>query len=261
MYQTKLKKILNASKNFFISLLCLYSGLSFGMPSPEPVQNELTPGMQQATTNNPAPLYGAELCSNKNYTCYQVKPGDTWVGLWPNPRERDIVMRLNRTNVALKYREWIVIPNNLAHITLMDISPFPSKIANPDQSKFVVVDLGLEAFAAYNAQGELVFWGPATMGREMCPDIGKPCKTVEGSFHIIRKKDVNCQSNTYPLGLGGSAMPYCMFFYGGYAMHGSQLPGKPSTHGCVGIFDNDARWLNQDFIEAGPNGTRIDVIS
>jgi len=252
-------KIINQS--LLLVALCLYSGLGFAIPSPEPVQDVLTPGMQQATTNNPAPLYGAELCANKNYECYQVKPGDTWVGLWPNPRERDIVMRLNRTNVALKYREWIVVPKNLSRITLMDISPFPQHIANPDKTKFIVVDLGLQAFAAYNAEGALVLWGPATMGRELCPDIGKPCKTVEGSFHMIRKKDVDCQSNTYPLGLGGTAMPYCMFFYGGYALHGSQLPGKPSSHGCVGIFDNDARWLNQDFIKAGKDGTRIDVIS
>ncbi len=177
MYQIKLKEILIVLPKICLYLgICCYSTFGQAMPSPEPVQNELTPGMRQATTNNPAPLYGAELCTNKNYYCYQVKPGDTWVGLWPNPRERDIVMRLNRTNVALQYREWIVVPKNLAHITLMDISPFPSQINNPDKQRFLVVDLDLQAFAAYNADGALVFWGPATMGREICPDIGRACR-------------------------------------------------------------------------------------
>ncbi len=231
------------------------------MPMPEPVQNELTPGTQLGTANNPAPLYGQELCSNPNYVCMPVKPGDTWIELWPNPRERDIVMRLNRSNVALKYREWIVVPKKLAHLNLIDISPFPDVIENPDKEKIIVVDLGLQAFAAYNREGALVFWGPATSGRDWCPDIGRPCNTVQGSFRFTRKKDVDCQSNTYPLGLGGTAMPYCMFFHGGYAMHGSQLPGKPATHGCIGIFDNDARWLNQDFIKVGEKGTRMEVIS
>ncbi len=56
-------------------------------------------------------------------------------------------------------------------------------------------------------------------------------------------------------------MPYCMHFFMGYALHGSdQVPGYAASHGCVRMFIEDARWLNEEFIDvAGPQqlGTRI----
>ena len=47
-------------------------------------------------------------------------------------------------------------------------------------------------------------------------------------------------------------MPYCMFFKGGFAMHGSSgVPGYNASHGCVRLFVDDAQWLNQDFADIG----------
>lgn len=47
-------------------------------------------------------------------------------------------------------------------------------------------------------------------------------------------------------------MPYCMFFHGGYALHGSyKVPGYDDSHGCIRLFIDDARWLNEEFVKIG----------
>lgn len=62
-------------------------------------------------------------------------------------------------------------------------------------------------------------------------------------------------------------MPYCMFFNGGQAFHGSPggvIKGNVS-HGCVRMFVEDAEWLRYDFVEPpmdtnGYRGTRVVVL-
>ena len=45
-------------------------------------------------------------------------------------------------------------------------------------------------------------------------------------------------------------MPYCMHFFRGYALHGSStVPGYRASHGCIRMFIEDARWLNEEFID------------
>ena len=193
--------------------------------------------------------YGRQLCNEIGFHCMKVQPTDTWKSLWPNYRERDVIMRLNRSNVALKYRKWVVVPKHLKTLNIMDVAPFP-KVIYPPKEKVIVVNLGLEAYGAYNAKGHLVFWGPASPGQAWCADINMPCPTPTGAFRIFKKEGKNCYSNSFPVDVGGSPMPYCMFFHGGAALHGAEVPGIPSTHGCVGINNNDARWLNQDFVTA-----------
>ena len=49
-------------------------------------------------------------------------------------------------------------------------------------------------------------------------------------------------------------MPFCMYFHGGYALHGSsEVPGYNASHGCVRMFTQDAEWLNKKFISIGGN--------
>ncbi len=59
-----------------------------------------------------------------------------------------------------------------------------------------------------------------------------------------------------------SPMPHSMFFYGGYAIHGtleeSQL-GRPASHGCVRVSRSDAGYLYGIVEEYGSAHTRICV--
>ena len=161
-------------------------------------------------------------------------------------------MRLNRMNVALKYKNWLVIPDNLNHLNYMDLSPMPQQHKATGQN-LLVMDLRIFAFGAYDKKGHLVYWGPATGGTKKCIEGEGSCLTAEGDFRIFKKLGVDCISHTFPLKTnGGAPMPYCMFYHRGYAIHSSTLSG-PFNHsqGCIRLFYDDADWLNTQFSKLG----------
>lgn len=200
--------------------------------------------------------YGAYLCKYAGFTCVKVRRGDTWERLFHNTRDREIVKRLNRTNMPLKYRSWIVVPTNLRNISNLDLSPFPMH-RDTHGRRLVLVSLTQQAFGAYDSNGTLVHWGPVSGGKGYCPDLGTNCTTATGNFKIFRKQGEECVSSRFPIEThGGAPMPYCMHFHGGYALHGSTLPGYHDSHGCVRLFFDDAKWLNEHF---APIGTPVIV--
>ncbi len=195
--------------------------------------------------------YGSHLCGYPGFKCVKIKPGDTWARLFPKLREREMVKRLNRTNISLRYRSWIVVPKNLSKLDHLDLSPFPDKVESNGR-RTLVVNLGLQAFGAYDTDGNLIHWGPISGGRDWCNDVGRPCNTATGQFKIIRKQGKECESSKFPIEtMGGAPMPYCMHYYRGFALHGSTLPGYHASHGCVRLFFDDAKWLNQHFTRIG----------
>ena len=193
--------------------------------------------------------YGANLCGYPGFTCKEVKRGDTWYRLFPNRKDRELVKRLNRTNVALRYRSWILVPNNLSSLDYASLSPFEARYPT-NGKRLMVVNLSKQAFVVYNERGDYVHWGPISAGKGWCSDVG-PCNTVTGSFKIYRKQGAGCTSSKYPLPDGGAPMPYCMHFHRGFAIHGSTLPGYHASHGCVRLFNSDAKWLNRHFLKMG----------
>ncbi|MCH9769779.1 MAG: L,D-transpeptidase [Gammaproteobacteria bacterium] len=200
--------------------------------------------------------YGQNLCGYEQFKCVKVKRGDTWTKLFPDKRQREIVKRFNRTNIPLHYRSWLVVPTDLSSTSHMDLAPFPDQVDSQGK-KLVVVDLSLQAFAAYDDKGDLVHWGPVSGGKDWCNDVARPCRTAVGEFKIYRKQGAKCESTKFPIETdGGAPMPYCMHYYGGFALHGSTLPGFHASHGCIRLFRGDAKWLNEEFTKIG---TRIIV--
>lgn len=123
-------------------------------------------------------------------------------------------------------------------------------VNNPKDT--IDVDLSNLSWSAYDNQGELIRSGRVSGGKEFCPDIGRQCETITGTFTIYRKGDEHCKSTIYPIGRGGAPMPYCMFFHGGYALHGSySVPNYNASHGCVRMSPDDAQWLNEEFVIEG----------
>ncbi len=194
------------------------------------------------------------LCQDKsNFNCYTVKRNENWKTLFPNPDQRDLVMRLNRINTSLYRGMKLAIPKNLSTANSMDYAPLPKTISPPGEKMiYVSIHPHVLAWGAYNAQGILQAWGPVSGGRGWCPDMGRGCHTVLGKFAIYEKEGSGCVSTKFPVGRGGAPMPYCMFFHGGFALHGSyEVPGYNASHGCVRMFIPDARWLNQEFVGKG----------
>ena len=200
---------------------------------------------------NNAPEYVKEACHYPGMHCVSLVPHEIWVDVFPQAKVRTMMMRLNRMNSALFYRNWLLVPVNWHGLHDWDFSPMPL-YRNTAHVKEVVVDLKKHAFGAYNAQGQLVSWGPIASGRAVCPvRTHRSCATRPGSFAVFKKRGVSCYSRTYPLKTkGGAPMPYCMFFDGGRALHASRLMGFVNqSRGCVGMFVEDAKWLNEKFVE------------
>lgn len=195
--------------------------------------------------------YGQTLCNTPGYYCRPVTSKDTWYTLFPNYQQREEVMRLNRTNVALMYRNWIVVPKDFSKMTYMDMSPLPKHIDTHHENE-VFINLSLFAFGAYDQNGNLIYWGPVSSGRDKCFDgTDKSCATAVGKFRVFKMGDKSCASNEFPLEThGGAPMPYCMFFHGGTAFHTSTLSGFINrSSGCVRMFNSDAKWLNHRFVK------------
>jgi len=191
-------------------------------------------------------------CETSTSSCLVVHKGQSWQSLFPDEYQRGIVMRVNRTNASLHAGKVIKIPHNLASSSLLDHSPFAHQI-NPPNEKLMIFDPVKHAWAAYDADGTLVNWGPATGGNTWCKDINRSCKTKSGYFRVYSLGSAGCKSSKFPVGKGGAPMPYCMFFNGGQAFHGSPgavVAGNVS-HGCVRLFVDDARWLRYNFITVG----------
>jgi L,D-transpeptidase catalytic domain len=111
-------------------------------------------------------------------------------------------------------------------------------------------------WAAYKS-GRLVGKGRASGGKSYCPDVGRRCLTPRGHFRVYSKGPASCKSSKYPVGRGGAKMPYCMFFYRGYAIHGSyNVPRRNASHGCIRVRPNAARWLSRQFMQ---HGTKVIV--
>lgn len=105
---------------------------------------------------------------------------------------------------------------------------------------------------AINESGHVVRTGRGSGGRGYCRDTGRSCKTPSGVFSVISKGGPGCRSSRYPVGRGGSPMPWCMFFSRYYAIHGSyEVPNYNASHGCIRVIPSDASWLSHNFIKVG----------
>lgn len=200
--------------------------------------------------------YGRSLCHKRDFHCVVVQPGANWFTLFPIDWQREIVMRLNRTNVDIRYRTWLVVPDSWSNFDYLKAAPFPDRITPPKEPE-IIVNLQHYAFAAYNAEGYLVYWGPAAGGRKWCDETHASCLSATGMYRIYRIQGEDCVSSEFDEedkinGKGGAPMPYCMHYRGGWALHGSTLSGFVNrSHGCVRLFKDDARWLNEQFVQLG----------
>lgn len=205
--------------------------------------------MSAIGTVHAANVYGTALCGYPQYECIKINSGESWEKLFPDPVQRDLVQRVNRSYNSLWAGRVIAVPKRLAHINIFDVAPFPVKLEG-ETEKQIIVDQEKLAWGAYDASGTLVWWGPISSGRDKCSDSNHSCRTLTGIFRVFSKENIQCRSNVFPIGKGGAKMPFCMYFHKGFALHGSDdIPGQRASHGCVRMFTEDAKWLNLHFVE------------
>jgi lipoprotein-anchoring transpeptidase ErfK/SrfK len=127
----------------------------------------------------------------------------------------------------------------------------PSRIPAQGE-KVIIVDPKIHRWGAYSSTGILLRAGLASAGSKWCSDLGRPCRTKAGVFRINSLGNQDCVSSRYPIDVGGASMPYCMYFNGNQALHGSnELAEANISHGCVRMSVQDAEWLRFDFARVG----------
>jgi lipoprotein-anchoring transpeptidase ErfK/SrfK len=109
----------------------------------------------------------------------------------------------------------------------------PEELAN--EGRWVDVDLSHQLVTAYEG---------ATPVNEFLVSTGTSAHpTVSGQFRIyVKLKSTAMAGPGYYL----PGVPYTMYFYKGYALHGTYWHsnfGVPMSHGCVNLYTPDAEWL------------------
>ena len=101
-----------------------------------------------------------------------------------------------------------------------------------EQRKALVVELPGQVFGAYE-YGLLVRWGPVSSG-------GSTHATPSGHYHLNWNARIHRSSENYDW-----IMPWYFNFSNvqGLGVHQYDLPGRPASHGCVRLFEADAKWV------------------
>jgi lipoprotein-anchoring transpeptidase ErfK/SrfK len=129
-------------------------------------------------------------------------------------------------------------------------TPKPTKVPPADQSrsgKWIEIDLSEQRLYAHEGQ-ETVLTAVVSTGTRYYP-------TVTGRYKIYAK--YRATRMTGP-GYNLPNVPWTMYFYRGYAIHGTYWHssfGRPMSHGCVNMKTPEAKWL----FNWAPKGTLVVV--
>lgn len=112
-------------------------------------------------------------------------------------------------------------------------SPFPEsvEVLKPIH-KIIFYSYSIQAFAAYQ-NGELIRWGPVSMGKRSTPTPSGLLYTNWRSKRAISTIDPDWIMNWY----------FNLDNLLGVSMHEYDLPGYPASHACVRLSADDAFWL------------------
>jgi hypothetical protein len=184
------------------------------------------------------------------YRIVAIRGAGSIAGLRARVASQDFaeILKLNRvdaTNVARL--DSVVVPEPARGFRMR--SPFPALA--PDlaaEPKLLLVALELQAFAAYDS-GRLVRWGPVSTGGATAP-------TQAGVYHVNWKLPEH-RSTIDTTWL----MRWCVNIDNdvGTALHQYALPGRPASHCCIRLLEDDASWV-YGWVETwrlSPDGRRV----
>lgn len=183
-------------------------------------------------------------------TTYVVQPGEhlAQIARRFNISWTDIAQANNLTDPNQIYSgQTLIIP--AASITSdLGIVTGTVAVVNPPAptiytGKQIVVDLSDQMLYAYQ-DGLLV--------RSVLVSTGLPATpTVLGDYNVYVKYQAQTMSGP---GYYLPDVPYVMYFYQGYALHGTYWHnnfGQPMSHGCVNMPTPESEWLFNNFVEVG----------
>ena len=163
---------------------------------------------------------------------YVVQPGDTLTGI--AARHGVSVSQLARAN-GQRWNSWVYVGQRLVipgRPAAPAASPSPQTV---DDERWIDVDLTAQRLTAYEGSSP-VYSALVSTGLPQTP-------TVVGQFRIwVKFAHDDMEGPGYYL----PDVPYVMYFYRGYGLHGTYWHdnfGTPMSHGCVNLSNGDAEWL------------------
>ena len=175
---------------------------------------------------------------------YPSQKNMKWHGRFINPdetletmfgRDWQLVARFNRIDRRHVYPGMTLkVPDNMDDIR--GYSPLPQFYEPAKRhEKYIVVSLSEQWLGAYE-YGRLKFSNPAATGR---PGFETPVGifriTARHKNHTSSLYRTDDDEEQYPM---DNAMRFYVAADGvGYWLHARDLPGRPASHGCIGLFD------------------------
>lgn len=170
---------------------------------------------------------------NINYHLVPVKDSIRWLRSIISDDTLRVLFAINRVDKKHFLRQdTLVFPDTFLS-DLMRYSPFPktAEILKPIH-KIIFYSYPIQAFAAYQ-NGELIRWGPVSMGKQSTPTPSGLLYTNWRSKRAISTIDPDWIMNWY----------FNLENKEGVSMHEYDLPGYPASHACVRLSADDAFWL------------------
>ncbi len=213
-------------------------------PSPTPTETPsptFTPTITPTATPSPTPTqsaFSAELLAAEGHK-HIVQPGDTLMSIGYRYGVNWVALADLNT---LANPDWLAVGQKLT-IPVTRIGRRQGGLQHPDSDiqitmatrKEIVVELDAQIVRAYE-DGRLV--------RTVSVSTGLPgTPTVQGEYSIYYKTESQTMSGP---GYYLPAVPYVMYFYKGYGLHGTYWHdnfGHPMSHGCVNLPTPDAKWF------------------
>ncbi len=171
---------------------------------------------------------------------YVVRPGDTLIGI--SQRYRVSTSQLAAKN-GLVWNSWVYVGQKLVIPGGAAAPAAPP--AQPAADKWIDVNLSTQTLTAFEGQ-------TAVLTSRVSTGLA-PYYTVVGTYSIYVKYTSAPMSGP---GYYLPGVPYVMYFYRGYGLHGTYWHnnfGAPMSHGCVNLNTTDAQWL----FNWAPVGTRV----
>jgi len=217
------KKVILTASLILSFIILLWSPQATSKPGPSPVDKA-----KEDLTRIDYP-------SQRNIRWYGhfMRPQDSLESLFGE--DWVLVARFNRLDRRHAYPGMTIkVPANLNDIR--DYAPLPGEYEPARHyPKYILLNIEEQWIGAYE-WGELRFSMPAATGTE-------DHKTPTGRFQLLARHrnhtsslfKIADQTAQYP-------MDYAMLFHYGpdntaYWIHARDLPGRPASHGCVGLYD------------------------
>jgi lipoprotein-anchoring transpeptidase ErfK/SrfK len=208
-------------------------------PQPSPIAAEPAPQDPVVT------LVDTSASAGETYHIVQANEGLAGIARAYGVSWVDIAQANGIANPNLIYAgQKLLIPNP----TLQPPADYGQPSPAADSSRYILVELSKQKVTAFQ-DGVAI--------REVLVSTGLPgTPTVTGDFQIYSKLP---EQTMYGPGYYLPGVPWVMYFYQGYALHGTYWHnnfGTPMSHGCVNLPTADAAWL----FEFAQIGTLVRVV-